>query len=80
MFDTQMRYAAHSDRWLQDYNIQADSVVGRNHYDVFPDIPEHWKAKHKRCMAGATESSPEEVFNRADGSTNIIRWRCGHGT
>jgi PAS domain S-box-containing protein len=74
MFDTQMRYVAHSDRWLQDYNIHADSVVGRNHYDVFPDIPEHWKAKHKRCMAGATESSPEEVFNRADGSTNIIRW------
>lgn len=74
MFDTNMRYVAHSDRWLQDYNIRETSIVGRRHYDVFPDIPDHWKAKHLRCLAGATESSPEEHFKRADGSTNIIRW------
>jgi len=74
MFDTQMRYVAHSDRWLQDYNLGEESVVGRSHYDVFPDIPDHWKAKHKRCLAGSTETSPEEQFKRADGSTNIIRW------
>ena len=37
-------------------------------------MPEHWKVKHQRILAGATESSPEEVFRRADGSTNIIRW------
>ena len=74
MFDTQMRYVAHTDRWLHDYNIPETSVVGRSHYDVFPEIPDHWKAKHKRCMAGATESSPEEEFKRLDGSSNIIRW------
>jgi diguanylate cyclase (GGDEF)-like protein/PAS domain S-box-containing protein len=74
MFDTQMRYVAHTDRWLHDYNIGEKSVVGRYHYDVFPEIPAHWRAKHKRCMAGATETSPEEHFKRTDGSTNIIRW------
>jgi diguanylate cyclase (GGDEF)-like protein/PAS domain S-box-containing protein len=74
MFDTQMRYVAHTDRWLHDYKIPETSVVGRSHYDVFPEIPDHWKAKHKRCMAGATESSPEEEFKRLDGSSNIIRW------
>ena len=74
MFDTEMRYVAHSDRWLQDYNLPDESLVGRHHYDVFPEIPPHWRAKHKRIMAGATESSPEEHFQRADGSTNIIRW------
>lgn len=74
MFDTKMRYVAYSDRWLQDYNIRETCIVGRSHYDVFPDIPDHWKAKHQRCLAGATESSPEEHFRRADGSTNIIRW------
>jgi diguanylate cyclase (GGDEF)-like protein/PAS domain S-box-containing protein len=74
MFDTQMRYVAHTDRWLQDYKVPGQSVVGRSHYDVFPEIPDHWKAKHKRCLAGATESSPEEEFKRLDGSSNIIRW------
>ena len=74
MFDTDMRYIAHTDRWLHDYNLPDKSLIGRNHYEVFTDVPEHWKVKHKRILAGATESSPEEVFRRADGSTNIIRW------
>ncbi len=74
MFDTEMRYVAHSDRWLHDYQLTEKSLVGRHHYDVFPEIPPHWRAKHRRIMAGATESSPEERFLRADGSVNIIRW------
>jgi diguanylate cyclase (GGDEF)-like protein/PAS domain S-box-containing protein len=74
MFDTQMRYVAHSDRWLQDYKLPDASLVGRSHYEVFPEIPDHWKAKHQRIQRGAVESCPEEVFHRADGSTNIIRW------
>jgi diguanylate cyclase (GGDEF)-like protein/PAS domain S-box-containing protein len=74
MFDTDMRYVAYTDRWLHDYNLTGQSLIGRNHYDVFPEVPEHWKDKHKRILAGATEISPEETFHRADGSTNVIRW------
>ena len=36
MFDREMRYVAHTDRWLT-------SLIGRGHYDVFPEIPQHWK-------------------------------------
>lgn len=74
MFDTSMRYVAHTDRWLQDYHLDQSSLVGLCHYDVFPEIPAHWKAKHQRILAGATESCEEEHFQRADGSENILRW------
>jgi diguanylate cyclase (GGDEF)-like protein/PAS domain S-box-containing protein len=74
MFDTEMRYVAHTARWLQDYNLEQKSLVGLCHYDVFPEIPPHWKAKHHRILAGATEASEEERFQRADGTENIIRW------
>ncbi len=74
MFDSDMRYVAHTDRWVHDYNLEGQALIGRSHYDVFPEVPEHWRDKHKRILAGATETSPEEVFNRSDGSTNIIRW------
>ncbi len=74
MFDRDMRYIAHTDRWLHDYNLPDEPLIGRSHYEVFTDIPDHWKAKHQRVLKGATESCPEEVFRRADGSTNIIRW------
>jgi diguanylate cyclase (GGDEF)-like protein/PAS domain S-box-containing protein len=74
MFDSSMRYVAHTDRWLQDYNLPPASLVGQLHYDVFPEVPPHWRAKHLRILAGATETSDEERFQRADGSENIIRW------
>ena len=68
MFDTDMRYVAHTERWLHDYNLPDEPLIGRCHYEVFPEIPDHWKAKHQRILRGATESCPEEVFKRADGS------------
>ena len=74
MFDTDMRYVAHTERWLHDYNLPDEPLIGRCHYEVFPEIPDHWKAKHQRILRGANECCPEEVFKRADGSTNIIRW------
>jgi diguanylate cyclase (GGDEF)-like protein/PAS domain S-box-containing protein len=74
MFDNTMRYVAHTDRWLQDYNLEQKSLVGLHHYDVFPEIPAHWRAKHLRILAGATETCAEERFDRPDGSQNIIRW------
>ena len=74
MFDTSMRYVAHTDRWLQDYNLDQDTLVGLCHYDVFPEISQQWRDKHLRILAGATESCEEERFQRADGSENILRW------
>lgn len=74
MFDKEMRYVAYSDRWLTDYNLETTDLTGRCHYEVFPEIPEHWKRKHQRILAGATEYCEEEKFVRADGRENVIRW------
>ena len=59
MFDNDMRYVAHTDRWLQDYKLEPKSLVGRGHYEVFPEIPAHWRAKHLRILEGTTERCEE---------------------
>ena len=52
MFDTEMRYIAYSQRWLTDYRLGNRDLRGSSHYDVFPEIGEAWKAKHKRGPGG----------------------------
>ena len=73
MFDKNMRYLAVSRRWRQVYGVSRD-ILGRSHYDVVPDIPEHWKEIHRLALAGQSFSRSEERFDRADGSTIWTRW------
>ncbi len=83
MFDLDMRYLATSPAWLRDNKIEGP-VVGRSHYDVFPELPERWRAIHQRALAGETFSEAAEAFERADGSIVWLRrevrpWRLPDG-
>ncbi|GAB4281342.1 MAG: hypothetical protein Fur0025_09890 [Oscillatoriaceae cyanobacterium] len=74
MFDTQMRYITHSDKWLADYQLVGQSIIGKSHYDIFPDLPEQWKVMHHRALAGEAVSHPEDIYI-PDGLTPIyFRW------
>ncbi len=74
LFDAQMRYLAHSQRWIQDYELGGQTILGRSHYEVFPDIAERWKSIHARCLNGEVLTNPEDVFERSDGSKIYLRW------
>ncbi len=74
MFDRDMRYIVYSDRWLLDYGLGDRSLVGKSHYDVFPEIGDAWKAIHQRAIAGEPASADSDRFDRADGSTLWLRW------
>jgi len=74
LLDRNLRCAEVSPRWLREYGLGSD-VIGESHYEIFPEIPEHWKAVHRRCLAGATEQNDGEPFLRHDGSVQWIRWK-----
>jgi len=74
MFDTDMRYLAASRQWCQDYSLSPSGIIGRSHYEVFPEISQAWKDIHRRALAGETLHADEDPFVRANGSTQWIRW------
>ena len=40
LFDTGMHYLAFSQRWLSAYGLEGRELLGRSHYEIFPEIPE----------------------------------------
>jgi PAS domain S-box-containing protein len=74
MFDRSMTYIAASQRFFVDYQITGQPIIGRTHYEVFPEIPERWRAIHRRCLAGAVERADEDPFPRDDGTLDWVRW------
>jgi len=74
MFDTDMRYLQVSDRFLTDYDIEGQDIIGKSHYDVFPNIPIQWREAHRRILTGAVERCEEETYIAGDGSTGWLQW------
>ncbi len=74
VFDRQMCYLAASRRWREDYSLGDEDIIGRSHYEIFPEIPQHWREIHQRCLAGAIEKSAEDAFTRANGTTEWLKW------
>lgn len=74
MFDREMRYIGLSKRWKAAYGLGDTELIGRSHYDVFPEISEHWKEIHRRCLKGAIERNEEDLFIRSGGIKQWVRW------
>lgn len=74
MFNNKMEYIAASDRFLKDYHLLENNIIGKCHYDIFPEIPERWKQIHRDCLSGATMSEDEDPFPRADGTLDWVKW------
>lgn len=71
MFNKNIEYLAASRQWYVDYNINIPSVIGKSHYEIFPEIGDEWKGHHQACLKGHIQKTDEEKFVRKDGS---VQW------
>jgi two-component system, cell cycle sensor histidine kinase and response regulator CckA len=74
MFDRDMRYIAANDRWHRDYRLGSESLVGRSHYEVFPEIPQHWRDAYRRGLRGEVLRSEDDIVVRAAGDAQQLKW------
>ncbi|MBE9212073.1 PAS domain S-box protein [Plectonema cf. radiosum LEGE 06105] len=76
MFDQKMCLIAASHKWLIDYGLDGESVIGCCYYEIFPHTSEKWKIIHQRCLAGAIAKCEADKMVRIDGELEWIEWEC----
>jgi diguanylate cyclase (GGDEF)-like protein/PAS domain S-box-containing protein len=84
MLDREMRYLAVNRRWQEIHDFNGLELIGRSHYEVFPNLPESWKALHRGVLAGEVVPPGEISLPRPDGSLQWLRreirpWFAGDG-
>jgi len=75
MLDRRMRGVQVSQRWLDDMSMTREYVLGRSHYECFPNLPENWKGLHLRSLAGESLSGHEESYVRPNGNEHCVTWQ-----
>jgi diguanylate cyclase (GGDEF)-like protein/PAS domain S-box-containing protein len=73
--DKNMNYVYVSEAYCKMYRVSQD-IIGKHHYDVFPDLPEKWKEVHQRALSGEVLRSDRDEYIRSDGSVDYTRWEC----
>ena len=68
MLDREMRYIAVNRDWQAHHAPAGASVLGRCHYDVYPDMKPEWRAAHDRGLSGQPTKVEQERVARPDGS------------
>ena len=84
MLDRDMRYLQVSDRWCTDYLRGRTEILGRSHYEVYPEMPERWMEIHRRGLQGETLRADEDRWDGQDGPHwarwEVRPWKTPEGT
>jgi len=75
--DKDMNYIFVSKRYLEIFGVRDRDIIGRNHYDIFPDLPKRLREIHRRVLDGEGVFSADNDPNlREDGTIDWARWEC----
>ncbi|MEM9859395.1 MAG: PAS domain S-box protein [Bacteroidota bacterium] len=76
MLDTNLHYLMASNRWYTDYELEGQDIIGKHHYDVFPEIRKmpHWIKDHQDVLKGKVIRNNEDPFIREDGTKQWLKY------
>lgn len=74
MCDLDMRYLVVSRKWYDEFRLPDGNIIGKSHYDVFPNMPAHWGEIIRRCLKGENAAVNEERVVLKGGRVMWMQW------
>ena len=72
--DKDFKYIHLSQRYLEEYNLVGLNIIGKHHYDVFPDLPQKWRDVHKKALLGIVSSAEDDAYYK---DNETVMWTRG---
>ncbi len=76
VLDDQLRFVFVSDRFLFDYQLNMDEVIGKTPKDIEGRNQERWEEKFRIALTGQVLKSELDSFKGQSGITEFTRWEC----
>ena len=73
VFDKKMNYLYVSELYKKQFNLNEDPV-GKNHYELFPDLPDKFKEAHQRSLKGEILGQSKDTYLRSSGEQMYSSW------
>lgn len=74
--DRDLQFIYVSKRYLDEYKVEEKDIIGKHHYEVFPDLPQKWRDVHKKALKGEVSGAERDSYPREDGTVGWTRWEC----
>ncbi len=75
VLDTKLNYMFVSQHFIDEYEIKSN-IIGKNHYELFPDLPQYWHEIHQQALQGIASSAEDDLYVNPKGDVEWTRWEC----
>ncbi|WP_017303373.1 PAS domain S-box protein [Spirulina subsalsa] len=75
LLDCDYCYTVASRPWQEDYNLVGIHFKGQSFYDLFPQVPNHWRTRHQQALAGVTQEPILEEIILPRGNKEWVKWQ-----
>ncbi len=72
-YDKNMDFLMVNSKWATIF--LKEQIIGRNHFEIFPETTDRWKIIYQKCLQGYSGNSEGEFYYREDGKTLRISWQ-----
>ncbi|MBI9059096.1 MAG: PAS domain S-box protein [Labilibaculum sp.] len=76
VLDRNLKYLYVSQHFISEYRVKEKNIIGKHHFELFPEIPEKWRKIHQMALNGIVSRADEDMFYRNDGTFDWTRWEC----
>lgn len=74
MLNNQAEYLAVSNKWLADYNLNEEKLIGKGHFEVLPWTRKVWQDTVEKCLNEGIDRKKTYKHTSEQGETQWIKW------